>query len=328
MAPHMTTEERTALAAFGITNARLHTLPSISNRIWQARAGEERFVLRIAPAAQCSAERLDTEFRWLRAIRDETDLYVPYPLTTLTGKHYHQTSHSNCASLFTWLPGETLTTADLDTNTLNEIGGFVAQLHTHSANFRLAPPLSPVSMLANDLFGPNSPYLSMDSTIPDSILSEKTSKVIAAVADRFLSHLSPLDNDATATGMIHGDLVAKNWLRGPAELALIDFDHCGWGYFIYDLAALCIQLLDEVDFPQRRAALLAGYTSQRPLPHRMDELLDICIVARYAASCLWMAREARKPAFATKARAAIVFRTEQMRRYLDSGRLPSRGQLF
>ena len=328
MAPHMTTEERTALAAFGITNARLHALPSISNHIWQARAGEERFVLRIAPAAQCSAERLDTEFRWLLAINEETDLRVPLPLPTLTGGNHARTSAGNCASLFRWLPGETLTTADLDTNTLNEIGGFVSQLHTHSANFRLAPPLSPVSMLANDLFGPNSPYLSMDSTIPDSILSEKTSKVIAAVADRFLSHLSPLDNDATATGMIHGDLVAKNWLRGPAGLALIDFDHCGWGYFIYDLAALCIQLLDEVDFPQRRAALLAGYTSQRALPHRMDELLDICIVARYAASCLWMARESRNPSFAAKARAAISFRTEQMRRYLDSGRLPSRGQLF
>ena len=115
----------------------------------------------------------------------------------------------------------------------------------------------------------------MDSTIPDSILSEKTSKVIAAVADRFLSHLSPLDNDATATGMIHGDLVAKNWLRGPAGLALIDFDHCGWGYFVYDLAALCIQLLDEAAFPRLRAALLAGYAGQRALPEDADDLLDI-----------------------------------------------------
>ena len=324
----MTAEAQTSLAAFGIIGAKLNNLPSISNRIWQVQTSAELFVLRIAPAAQASAERLTAEYRWLLAINEETDLRVPLPLPTLTGDNHARTSAGNCASLFRWLPGETLTTADMNTTTLNEMGRFVAQLHAHAAQFRPAPPISPASFLAADLFGPNSPYLPTATTQENSVMPTETRALIAAVADRFHARLSPLEEDPTLTGMIHGDLVAKNWLRGPAGLGLIDFDHCGRGYFIYDLAALCIQLLDEAAFPRLRAALLAGSASQRALPEDADALLDISIVARYAASCLWMLRESRNPSFAAKARTAIAFRTEQMRRYLDSGHLPGRGELF
>ncbi len=324
----MTAEAQSALAAFGIHGAQLRPLPSISNHIWQVVSNSEYFVLRISPAAGASAKRLAAEYRWLLTINEETDLRVPLPLPTLTGVNHARTSAGNCASLFHWLPGETLTTADLSATMLNEMGRFVAQLHAHAAQFRPTPPFSPVSLLAADLFGPNSPYLPIVTSRDNSVMLAETRAVIEAVADRFRACLSPLEEDPTVTGMIHGDLVAKNWLRGPAGLSLIDFDHSGLGYFIYDLAALCIQLLDEAAFPRLRAALLAGYAGQRALPEDADDLLDISIVARYAASCLWMARESRNPSFAAKARAAISFRTEQMRRYLDSGRLPSRGQLF
>ena len=324
----MTNEAHTTLSYFGIHNAKLQALPSISNQVWQVQSNQERFVLRISPATNCFTERLETESRWLRAILEETDLSVSIPVSTLRGNYFLITNQSNCASLYRWLPGETLTTAHLDTQTLQEIGHFVAKLHSQSAQFRPSPPLKPASLLAHNLFGPNSPYHSQDTPNSASVLTEETRAVIAAVADRFTKSLSPLDVDPAATGMIHGDLVAKNWLRSPNGLALIDFDHCGWGYFIYDLAALCIQLLDEADFPERRAALIAGYTKTRPIPPNAGELLDISIVARYAASCLWLARESRKPTFAATAKTALSFRTDQMERYLESGQLPRRGALF
>lgn len=324
----MTNEAHTTLASFGIHNAKLQALPSISNQIWQVQSNQERFVLRITPATHCFTDRLETEFHWLRAILEDTDLSVPIPVSTLKGNHFQRTKRTNCASLFHWLPGETLTTAHLDTQTLQQIGFFVAKLHSQSAQFRPSPPLKPVSMLAHNLFGPNSPYHSRESPNSVSVLTDESRAVISAVADRFTKFLSPLDGDPAATGMIHGDLVAKNWLRSPNGLALIDFDHCGWGYFIYDLAALCIQLLDEADFPERRAALIAGYTKTRPIPPNAGELLDISIVARYAASCLWLARESRQPTFAATAETALTFRTDQMKRYLESGQLPRRGALF
>ena len=324
----MTDEAHTTLAFFGIHNAKLNPLPSISNLVWQVQAKQEKFVLRITPADHCFTDRLETEARWLRAILQETELSVPHPVSSLNRNYFQKTNRSNCASLFRWIPGETLTTSHLDLQTLPEIGRFVAKLHSHSAQFQPSPPLKPVNMLANNLFGPNSPYHSRESPNSVSVLTDETRAVISAVADRFMKSLIPLDGEPAAIGMIHGDLVAKNWLCSPHGLALIDFDHCGWGYFIYDLAALCIQLLDEVDFPERRAALIAGYTKMRPIPPNGGELLDISIVARYAASCLWLARESRKPTFAATAKTALTFRTEQMKRFLDSGQLPRRGALF
>lgn len=324
----MNIEAQSVLSHYGIHNAMLNPLPSISNQVWQVQTKQEKYVLRITPADHCFTDRLVTESRWLRAILRETDLSVPHPVLTLNGHYYQKTNRSNCASLFRWIPGETLTTAHLDLQTLQEIGRFVAELHSHSAQSQPTPTLKPVNMLANNLFGPNSPYHSRESPKSVSVLTDETRAVISAVADRFTKSLSPLDGDTAATGMIHGDLVAKNWLRSPNGLALIDFDHCGWGYFIYDLAALCIQLLDEADFPERRAALIDAYTKTRLIPPNGGELLNISIVARYAASCLWLARESRKPTFAATAKSALTFRTKQMKRYLDNGQLPRRGALF
>ena len=321
----MANEVGAALAAYGIGNAELKPLPSISNRVWRVISDSGEYALRItARARETDLARLAAECQWLRAIGNETDLRAPQPVRTCGGEDFARIGAGHCATLFPWLPGEPLVTADMNRETLRELGRFTARLHEHSATFRPAPPFRPADLRADALFSPASPYLSAEAPA----LPAETRALIDEIAIRFRAAFALLNEDRRHTGMIHGDLVAKNWLRGPAGLSLIDFDHCGRGHFLYDLAAICIQLLDEQDFPRRRAALLAAYQSERELPAAGDAELDICIVARYSASCLWLARESRRPSFAATARAAIAFRSEQIRRYLRSGRLPERGALF
>ena len=315
------------LQSFGMDDAQLHALPSISNRIWRVHCDQGIFVLRIAAATHTTADRLNCEFAWLQAIHEETELVAPIPQATLRGESFCLTKSSHFASLFRWIPGQTLDQNDMDCETLQEIGTFVARLHEHAAQFQPKPPWKPALMLADHLFSAKSLYHSVDIAL-ERVLPEELRSLIAEVGERFRAHLTPLDGDPSACGMIHGDLVAKNWLRCPTGLALIDFDHSGWGYFWYDLAALCIQFLDEENFAALQAALIDGYASSRPWPANAEHLLENCIIARYAASCLWLARESVQPQFAGKAQAALAFRSEQLKRYLVSGQLPRRGVQF
>lgn len=324
----MSCEALRALQTFGIDDAQLHALPSLSNRIWQVCCETGIYVLRIAAKTHTTADRLRCEFVWLRAINEETELTTPLPMTTLRGDPFCRTESSNFASLFRWIPGQTLNHSDLNHKTLQEMGIFIARLHDHSVQFHPDPPWKPALMLASHLFSPKSLYHSIDTASPDSILPRETLQLIDEVGRRFQANLSPLDDDAIASGMIHGDLVAKNWLLSPTGVALIDFDHSGWGYFLYDLAALCIQLLDEEDYAWRQAALMDSYSSLRALPANAEHLLEICIIARYAASCLWIARESTNPEFARKARSALALRSDQLKQYLVSGKLPRRGVQF
>ena len=67
-------------------------------------------------------------------------------------------------------------------------------------------------------------------------------------------------------GLVHGDVIPSNAQVTPAgEIGLLDFDFCGYGWRVYDLATY----LGEVRFwradPACAEAFLAGYEEVRPL---------------------------------------------------------------
>jgi hypothetical protein len=51
---------------------------------------------------------------------------------------------------------------------------------------------------------------------------------------------------------------------------VLDFDDCGWGHFLYDLAPLLGNLSDADRFPPLARAFLAGYRRVRALPAGCD----------------------------------------------------------
>lgn len=60
------------------------------------------------------------------------------------------------------------------------------------------------------------------------------------------------------TGLIHTDLHLGNALFHRGTVRLIDFDDCGTGPRLYDLAVALWELRDLPDYPAYRDALLAG----------------------------------------------------------------------
>lgn len=61
---------------------------------------------------------------------------------------------------------------------------------------------------------------------------------------------------------------------------MIDFDDCGWGYFLCDLAALLGNLADSPRFTDLRRAVLDTYRSIRPLPTSWERHLPVLMAAR------------------------------------------------
>ena len=66
--------------------------------------------------------------------------------------------------------------------------------------------------------------------------------------------------------MIHADFILGNChFRGHTP-GVLDFDDCGWGHFLYDLAPLLGNLSDADRFLILARAFLAGYRRVRALP--------------------------------------------------------------
>ena len=81
------------------------------------------------------------------------------------------------------------------------------------------------------------------------------------------------------------------------RVRLIDFDDCGFGYWLYDIAVPLWEYRGRADYAAICAALLNGYRERRELPDVTH--LDDFIATRDVAFGLWFAGMAQvNPAFA------------------------------
>ena len=86
--------------------------------------------------------------------------------------------------------------------------------------------------------------------------------------------------------------------RIPQQARLIDFDDCGFGYRIYDVAVALWELRHRDDYPAFKEAFVRGDTEHRPLPGEQMEHRDAFIAAREVAFLLWLVGMAEtRPSF-------------------------------
>ena len=101
-----------------------------------------------------------------------------------------------------------------------------------------------------------------------------------AVAAR-MADIMALDG---GVGLIHADLHLGNALFHRGRVKLIDFDDCGTGPRLYELAVALWELRERSDYPAFRDALLAGYRAHREVDVTH---LDDFIAVRQVAFDLW-----------------------------------------
>jgi Ser/Thr protein kinase RdoA (MazF antagonist) len=112
-------------------------------------------------------------------------------------------------------------------------------------------------------------------------LSRRQKRLFEIVQERVGEIAERLGTDRGVFGLIHADLIFPNVLFQRGEACAIDFDDCGFGYFLYDLAILLDRIEMRADYPALRAALLDGYRQVRPLAREHEAHLDLFVLARW-----------------------------------------------
>jgi Ser/Thr protein kinase RdoA (MazF antagonist) len=127
---------------------------------------------------------------------------------------------------------------------------------------------------------------------------------------RTVLHFAP----AQDLGLIHADLVNENVLIDGTKVHFIDFDDSGYGYRLFDIATTLYKAVDEPDFLDLQAALLAGYDTQRPMPD--PKLLPLFIVLRSLTYLGWIAARIDEPGMVDKADQYRAIAKRLISRYL------------
>jgi len=318
----LTVAARQSLQRFGLPELSLQPVSTYNNTVFKVNgAGGAAYTLRLHRPGHKRIEWIRSEMIWLLAIRQQTPLRVPYPVTSLQGdlvldvavEGHDQLYH---AVLFRWFDGEFYTPETIPITAVHAAGTLLANLHQFASAYH--PPASFVRPRLDweGLFGEESPYNPGEGV---RIFTDEQKSVFSAVDSRVKSVMEHLGESPDTFGLIHADFLTKNYLFDADGVAVIDFDDCGFGYYLYDLAPGLLQFKFTARYDALREALLTGYSSVRPLSAADINALEAFIAARHLASCRWQAGHLHYPHIRERAAATIAARTEDLKRYLLTG---------
>jgi len=265
---------RKALDAYGLGSARLELVSSKDHVLFRVTDGAgtavERFALRIHPSGWSGEQILQT-LSWLAAIRREARLPVPEPVLTRSGELIQSLSTRGVSGFHqvtftTWVPGKRST--EWTPERAAVLGRRIAELHAHSGTYT---PSCGISVPRRDA---DAVAESIDAPRLARAVDPAAEAQIAETVSRVEASMSVLGTGPEVCGMIHGNLIDDHVLFEEDAVGLIGFTRCRWGYHLYDVATigLDLRLLEEgealVD------SFLEGYTEVRPLPDAFETHLN------------------------------------------------------
>ncbi len=290
-----------ALDRYPLPSGRLTFVAHGENTTFRHESADGSYLVRVHRTQRHgrdidSAAAIRSEIAWLQAIRADTDLAVPNPLTARDGEPVVEASaagETRICSVLRWMDGRIHEASARPTH-LRRLGAAMARLHDQADAWRRPPDFVRIRWDHETFFGNVMVYGNTPAAECWALLPLELRTRFEALASR-LADLLPSIADV---GLIHADLHLGNALFSGGDVKLIDFDDCGTGPREYELAVALWELRDRPDYPMFRDAALDGYRTRRDTEFKH---LDDFIALRQVAFALWFTGTAQvNPAFAAK----------------------------
>lgn len=238
---------------------------------------------------------IESELAWIEALRAAGDIRTPRPIPLRDGSHIADLDHDGSIRhvvAFEFLPGREPAESDDLAGWFHKLGAIHAGLHAQArawarpAGFTRKIWAYHTTLGATPLWGDWRAGLGL--TKDGRAILERTAQVL----ERELAAIGTSDD---TFGLIHADLRLANLLVDGDALALIDFDDCGFSWFLYDFAAAISFLEHEPYVPALMEAWIAGYRTRAPLSQAQAEQLPVFIMLRRMLLTAWVASHAETP---------------------------------
>lgn len=254
----------------------------------------KKYLLRIHRNNNHSKLSILEELEWLSEISKTSQLQVPIPVLTkqksmlVTISTPEVASERHCC-LFQWIEARFIRKS-MHTNHLYQLGQQMAQLHLSTRGKKV---VHRNYWTADGMIGKNAKFGSIENLIG---VSPGKQKIITEAKNNILLKIKRFEKKyPERLGLIHADLHFKNILLGSNNsLVTIDFDDCGTGFFLYDIAIPLMSVetilgtTNKKDMKYYKKAFIDGYTTFKKWDAEDEKMLPYFIITRKLVLLGWI----------------------------------------
>jgi Ser/Thr protein kinase RdoA (MazF antagonist) len=250
-----------ALASYGFSpQARLSLLSLSENATYRVDdAADGRIaVLRVHRTGYHDAGAVQSELAWLTALRRDEGLRTPAVYSALDGSDVVDVVLDGVTRqtvLFELLPG-TEPQPDQLAAQFEQLGEICARMHRHVRTWRRPPGFVRFSWDFDACVGPGGRWGRWQDGIG---VGQAELDVLGRAAAVMAERLRRFGTSQDRFGLIHADMRLANLLVHGADIQVIDFDDCGFGWFMFDIGSSFSFIEHEPRVPELCEAWLTGY---------------------------------------------------------------------
>jgi Ser/Thr protein kinase RdoA (MazF antagonist) len=289
---------RQALAEFGLAPDAALTLLNVSENATYAvddPAAGGRTVLRFHRRGYHDAAAIESELAWLDAVREDAGLRTPRVIPAPDGRRLVALTEDGSPDprhvvQFEWLPGIEPTPGDERLPAWFELlGAVTARLHAHARGWQPPAGFTRFAWDYDGAFGTEARWGRWQDGIA---VGAEEREVLGRLDATLRRRLAAFGSGPERYGLVHADLRLANLLVHDGDTYLIDFDDCGWGWFLYDFGAAVSFFEHDPRVPELTDAWVRGYRTVQDLPAADEAEIPTFVLMRRLLLVAWIGSHA------------------------------------
>ena len=247
------------------------------NHTYLINNNETKYILRVYSYNWRSQLEIVEELNLLNLLKNN-NISVSFPIEDVNGELIQQIKAPEgvrCVVLFSFAEGDKI--RFLNKQTCYSIGSIISKMHNVTANKNINRIDYNVETLLK------APYEEAKLFFSEKL---EEMKFIKEEIDKIGSVFKEQENN-TSNGIVHLDIWYDNInIADKNEITVFDFDFCGNGSLVLDVAYFCMQLfhieIDKTEYEIKLKEFLKGYNTNRDLSDLELQLIP------YAGSAIWI----------------------------------------
>jgi Ser/Thr protein kinase RdoA (MazF antagonist) len=248
------------------------------------------FALRVHRPGYHSAAEIESELHWIDALREDDVVATARAVAAPDGSRVAQLDTPELgernAVLFEWLSGDMPEPEGEDlTSGMRTLGAVSARMHGHARQWRRPSSFRRFSWDYDTTLGASGHWGRWQDGL--GIGAEELG--VLGRLDRVIRRrLEAYGRSSRRFGLVHADIRLANLLVDGAQVRVIDFDDCGFSWFMYDFATTVSFFEDHPQVPELKHAWVDGYRSVAPLDAADEAELDTFVMLRRLLLVAWI----------------------------------------